>query len=240
MFKGFKNKGDKYESLIRYVYEQLSWASDRDIEVLRNQRIKGKSKQEHQIDVYYEFEQNGVTHKVIIECKNHKRRIDKGMIQSFKGVLDDIGNATGIFASANGFQKGAKKYAQYYDIELIEGNELPMLGKVLATKVGFMLPDENVVGQPFWTLMEVQNGSITGTYQCVGKNVIGLFMSKKTALEVANKSSDIVVRGINQKHLKMLLGFVKLHKMKVAVVMLDSKLAMKMSVEEISNYFVLE
>ncbi len=55
---------------------------------------KGKNDTEWIIQIrFYEFQQNGVIHKVIIECKNHQRKIEKGMIQSFKGVLDDVGNA---------------------------------------------------------------------------------------------------------------------------------------------------
>lgn len=180
MFDYFKSKGDMYESLISYVYQQLSWASDRDIEVLSNQKIKGKSGQEHQIDVYYEFQQNGVIHKVIIECKNHEKKVEKGMIQSFKAVLDDIGNATGIFASFNGFQSGAREFAKYYDIELVEGHEMPMLAKVLSKRIAVLLPGDKVIGQPFWTLMEIQNNSITGTYSCIKENTIGLLYHKSS------------------------------------------------------------
>lgn len=239
MFKQFKNKADRFESLIQYVYQQLSWSSDREIEVLRNQKIIGKSGQEHQIDVYYEFQQNGVIHKVIIECKNHQRKIEKGMIQSFKGVLDDVGNATGIFASTNGFQSGAIEYAKYYDIELVTGREMPMLAKLAAMKIAIMLPDEKVIGQPFWTIMECMDGKVTGTYACVRKKTIALFMSKKVAIEMSRKFDNTVVRGVNQKHLKIILGFAKQQNIKLAVFMLDYEKGLQFPVEVIEDFFIV-
>lgn len=238
MFKGFRNKGDKYESLIQYVYQQLSWANDREIEVKRNQKLKGKSGNEHQIDVYYEFEQNGIKHKVIIECKNHKRKVDKGMVQSFKSVLDDIGNATGVFASYKGFQSGAERFAQYHDIELVSGSELPMLAKTISKSLEVLLPDKNVVGQPFWTIMEEIDGRNTGTYLTITENTIGLFISKKNAVEVSNYTGG-VVRGVSQKHLRMILKYVKLDRMKVGVNLINPTEFIGMPLSDIEKHFMV-
>lgn len=160
------------------------------------------------------------------------------MIQSFKGVLDDVGNATGIFASTNGFQSGAIEYARYYDIELVTGREVPMLAKLSAMKIAVLLPDEKVIGQPFWTLMEDIDGVITGTYMCVQKNTIVLFISKKIAIEMAEKFNNVVVRGVSQKHLKIILELAKRQNIKLLVFMFDSEKGLQFPIEVIEDFFI--
>lgn len=72
------------------------------------------------------------------------------------------------------------------------------------------MPDDKVCGEPFWTLMEVQeDGEITGTYFSAfnGKN-IPMLISKKTAEEMRRKLPDKdrwAVRGVSQKQLKALI-----------------------------------
>lgn len=233
----FKNTGKQYEELIKYVYEQLSYFSGKDIEVQRNVKLKGKSGVLHQIDVYYEFEMNAIIHRVVIECKDHKQKVEKGMIQSFKAVIDDLGNCTGIFASRNGFQSGAVEYAKHYDIELITGGEFPLLGKVVAKKLEVILPKENVIGQPFWTIMQQENGKITGTYMCVSNKTIGLFISKKCAEKAAQKIGG-VVRGICQEHLKVILGYARMSQISL-VVMLEADKGILAQPNEIEEKFII-
>lgn len=233
-----KNTGKQYEELVEYVYKQLSDFSGKKITVERNIKIKGKSGAFHQIDVYYQFEMNGITHKVVIECKDHKQRVEKGMVQSFKGVIDDIGNCSGIFASRNGFQSGAIEYAKYYDIELITGGEVPLLSKVITKKVEVVLPDESVIGQPFWTLMVEHNGKITGTYIYVSNETIGLFISKKCAEEVAQKTGG-VVRGVCQRHLKVIIGYAKSFDVNISIILFDTSNGLLVEPKVIEDYFII-
>ncbi|WP_373598708.1 restriction endonuclease [Paraclostridium bifermentans] len=233
-----KNTGKQYEELVRYVYEQLSNFSGKNIKVERNVKIVGKSGTTHQIDVYYQFEMNGITHRVIIECKDHNKRVEKSMIQSFKGVIDDIGNCTGIFASRNGFQSGAKEYAKYYDIELISGGETPLLAKVLDKKIGILLPDKNIIGQPFWTIMKSENNDITGSYILIAENTIGLFISKKCAEEIAKKTGG-TVRGVCQKHLRAILTYTNLSGLKICMFLLDSQKGLVIESRAIEEYFIV-
>lgn len=233
-----KNTGKQYEELLRYVYEQLSYFSGKDIKVKRNMKLKGKSGVTHHIDVYYQFEMNGVRHKVVIECKDHKKKVEKGMIQSFKSILDDLGNSIGIFASRNGFQSGAIEFAKHYDIELITGGELPLLSKVIAKKVETVLPDERVVGQPFWTIMEEVKGKVTGSYICISDKTIGLFISKKCAEEFAKKTGG-VVRGVCQKHLRIILGYSRMGHIKLCMLILDPNQGMLLESDAIEDYFIV-
>lgn len=116
------NKGIEYEKLTQEIYQDLLKKEGLTTEVKHNIKIQGKSTN-HQIDIYWEYTIAGVNHKVAIECKNYNKKISKGIISSFHGVLTDIGNTNGIIVTKVGFQKGAKEFAEFYGINLIELRE---------------------------------------------------------------------------------------------------------------------
>jgi hypothetical protein len=116
------NNGIEFEKLTQEIYQDLLKKDGLTTEVKHNVKIQGKSTT-HQIDIYWEYTIAGIKHKVAIECKNYNKRISKGIISSFHGVLVDIGNTNGILVTKVGFQKGAKEYADFYGINLIELRE---------------------------------------------------------------------------------------------------------------------
>lgn len=67
------------ESYTQYVYSTLLNPRDNGVEVSRNVILKGL-KGEYQIDVFYQFVNAGVMHRVAIECKYHKRPLDRDAI----------------------------------------------------------------------------------------------------------------------------------------------------------------
>ena len=95
-----------------------------NINVLHNVKIIGRSGASHQIDVYWEFKLAGVTYKTCIECKHYNSSVKKSHIAAFSAVLEDIGNATGIFATTEGYQEGALLFAQAKGIRLLLVNPL--------------------------------------------------------------------------------------------------------------------
>lgn len=111
----------EFELFTRHVYQKLV---NNDVLkptlVQHNVKLKGKSACEHQIDVYWEYEIAGCLHRVAIECKNYNSPVEIGNVRDFKGVLDDLNNVNGIMVSAQGYQSGAKKYAEQYGILLKE------------------------------------------------------------------------------------------------------------------------
>ena len=115
------NPNKEYEKLTQEIYQELV---NNDVlkptKVLHNVKIKGKSGQEHQIDVYWEYEIAGSKHKVAIECKNYDKTVAIGKVRDFNGVLSDLNNVAGIMVTKVGYQKGAKKYAKEYGIVLKE------------------------------------------------------------------------------------------------------------------------
>lgn len=116
-----ENQNTEYELFAKEIYETLHKAEGiNTINVQHNIKLMGSSGCEHQIDVYWEFEMVGITHRVAIECKNYTSNVSIGKIRDFHGVLSDVGGIQGIFVTKKGFQKGAKKYAENYGIKLME------------------------------------------------------------------------------------------------------------------------
>lgn len=127
--------GTKYELLAQQVYQILldcEWPG-KNICVQHDIKLTGRSGQEHQVDVYWEYEHQGIRHKVAIECKDYNKPISIGRVRDFLGLLLDLQDVSGIIVSANGFQKGAKEFAKYYKINLEElsvSNEIPVIAEI--------------------------------------------------------------------------------------------------------------
>ncbi len=115
------NQNTEFEQFTQRIYQKLV-NNDylKPIKVLRNVKLQGESGCKHQIDVYWEYENNGRTHRKAIECKNYNTAIQIGKVRDFFGVLYDLGNIQGIMVTTKGFQVGAKKYAKHYGISLKE------------------------------------------------------------------------------------------------------------------------
>lgn len=114
-------KSVEYEKYVKDVYEAiLKDEGNGKIKVEHNIKLIGKSGQEHQIDVYWEYKIGRETGRIIIECKDYSSVISIGKVRDFYGVIQDVGNVKGIMASKVGYQKGAKKFADFHDIILKE------------------------------------------------------------------------------------------------------------------------
>ena len=115
------NASTEYELFTLEVYRQLSaYHHTCFTKVQHNIKLKGRSCCEHQIDVYWEYKRDGIEHRVAIECKNYNKRVSKDKVSAFYGILSDLDNVEGIMVSKQGFQKGAKQYAEHYGISLKE------------------------------------------------------------------------------------------------------------------------
>jgi restriction system protein len=74
---------------------------------------------EYQIDIYAEFDLLGVTFKVLVECKRHKSKIKREVVQILSEKLHSSGANKGLIFSTSGFQTGAIKFATAHGIALI-------------------------------------------------------------------------------------------------------------------------
>lgn len=112
-------KAIEYELLTRSIYESvLSQEGVQNVDVKHNVDVVGRSGVEHQIDVLWDFEQAGITHRVLIECKNYSSNLSLEKARNFFGVLHDIGNARGLLVTRTGYQSGVVKFCNYYGIGL--------------------------------------------------------------------------------------------------------------------------
>ena len=117
----YMNPNIEYEKFTQEIYQELVNADVlKTTDVQHNVKLKGRSGQEHQIDVYWEYEIAGTKHKVAIECKNYNKTVAVGKVRDFYGVLCDLNNVAGIMVTKVGYQKGAKEYASEYGISLKE------------------------------------------------------------------------------------------------------------------------
>ena len=111
----------EYELFTQEVYELLSTYKGFESSSVRHDvKLKGKSGQEHQVDVYLEYKKDGEVHRVAIECKNYSYGVSIGKVRDFYGVISDLDNVKGIMVTTVGYQKGAKQFADYYGISLKE------------------------------------------------------------------------------------------------------------------------
>ena len=115
------NQNTEYERFTQEIYQSLLNAQGiNTIDVKHNIKLTGKSGQQHQIDVYWEYKINGFLYKVVIECKNYNRSVSVDRVNAFYGVLSDLVDVQGIMITKTGYQSGAKKIADYYGINLKE------------------------------------------------------------------------------------------------------------------------
>lgn len=131
------NPNTEYELFTQSIYQHLV-NSDvvKATKVEHDVKLKGRSGQEHQIDVYWEYKIAGNKHRVAIECKNYKTKVSLGKVRDFKGVLDDLNGVNGIMVTKEGFQKGAKEYAKEYGISLKELRP-PRVGETVIGSIEF-------------------------------------------------------------------------------------------------------
>lgn len=214
------NTGDLFESYVRYVYQTLLGIQGKNISVSRRATVYDTRGNSYNIDVFYEFDVAGVHHRVAIECKDHSRPVGRDDAIAFVGKIRDLPSAIGVFISRSGFQSGAKKYLQDHGVLHYSGDDLPHFGRVLASRIALAaLPGESAVGQPFWTLMENDDGQVTGNWCLIPdpsslepsaeQGLFPLFYSRPHA-ELAHRlyctnSPKVCVRGIEQPTLRFII-----------------------------------
>ncbi len=216
-----KEKGTKFEDFVAYVYQSLLTINNCSSIVSKHVCINGLNGPSGEIDVYYEFEHLNLTYRVAIECKDWKNPIPAEEVRVFSTKIDNLNNVAGVMISTSGYQAGAIDFAKRHGIILMEEKDLPAFNIILADKIKVtFLPDEKTIGQPFWTLMEIRNGEVTGTYiDFGGDGGIPLLVSKKTAEEVLNRLPDKeywCVRGLSQQNLRALIELAERFKWKVS------------------------
>lgn len=216
--------GKSLESYVQFVYQKLLEFMDEGTLVSTNVSIQGKTGARHEFDVYYEFDHLNIKHRIAIECKDWNTPIPISEIRDFSSKLDDLNNISGTMIAKSGYQSGAKRFAEGKGISLMEEKDLPTFTDIVSgvLKKAF-LPDRYVKGAPFWTLMEIQNGKITGTYYALSnekKPIVPFFYSPVVAEKLREKLPDkhcFEVRGISQYQLKGFIAQMELFGVEAAI-----------------------
>lgn len=117
----------------------------------------------HQIDVWWEFEWEGVRRRLAFQCKHQKRPVKKGDALTFVGVLKDLSRreTSGIMVSRVGFTKGALEVLRHYEVgalELRRPSEKDWTGRVQDIRVQFSFQFPRLKEVEFGLVNEADSG----------------------------------------------------------------------------------
>ena len=135
----------------------------RRFRVLKDVKIKGKYS-EHEIDIFFQFVQMNNIEKSIVKVIENKIVTSKDVWEFYTVVNDLRYFAKGIIYYKGTVSHEVKLDAERAGIELIYFDLKKEIAEYVAIKLKKMLPDENVIGDPFWTIMETKEGHNTGNY----------------------------------------------------------------------------
>lgn len=263
MYKWEEN-GQELEDYIVSVFKaSLNNENLKDFIIEKNHLEIGQGGFEYKFDVFYEVKLAKVPLKAAIECKYYNKRITKEMVKHFKEDLNECNNITGFILATKSYNVEAKKYADFHGIQLITDDQLPNVPGMLLLHTECSVPDENVHGDPFWTIMKVtKDGKNTGSYYSLNGNEFNmleiviheryrsilLFISKKSAERVleADGAKDCAIFGVSRQHLRaicLMSQFFKCELLISSVLSLDSygnSILFKHSYDEILAEYDLE
>ena len=161
--------------------------------IVENVTISGKLK-EHTVDIYFEFIQMNNLERTVIKVIEGTKVTENDMWE-FANVLKDLHFfAKGIIYYDDIVSSGAKKVAELTNIDLKKFDLLDEVRKSALSALKVMLPDEEIIGDPFWVIMETEQDSDknTGNYEMVNDSIL-LFLSKKQAVSCKIKLQKAVI-----------------------------------------------
>ena len=114
----------EYEELTKSLVDLVSDRSPVHTTSLeRNVVLQGKATT-NQIDVVWEFEAGDRVHRILLECRNYKRKLTQGAVHAFRSVVDDLNDeqvpCIGVMVTRTGYQPGAKAVAETYGVIILE------------------------------------------------------------------------------------------------------------------------
>jgi len=178
-----------HEIVSRDIFEALlKQDAVQNLEVRRQVTIIGKSTAVIAIDVYWKFTVGPEEYFTVVEVKRKKRKVTQGEMFAFKAILDDIpGRPKGVFVSQRGYQTGALRVAEHYNIKLYELSEVTNRNPISLTNISvaeFKIRPEILSWE--WTLYYTlfENGGITLDAKWAQENNI-------TALPVKFELTDV-------------------------------------------------
>jgi hypothetical protein len=119
-----KNTGKDYERFVASIYEAIINAEKildvQNIKIELNKKITDNFGIHREFDIYWKFKMFDIDYETIIECKDYKNKVSIDKIDGIIGKIKDMPTKLiAIFATTQGYQKGAKEKAQKNGIELL-------------------------------------------------------------------------------------------------------------------------
>lgn len=210
-------KGASFEDYIHYVYSTLLNLKGEKIQVSKRTTFKVTPDETYEIDIFYEFTNVGVKHRVAIECKDWSSPVDQGRVLEFHQKIKNIGeDIVGVFVSRSGYQSGALTVAKRHGILTLAAEEIPSIFDILAQHITTsFIPEDHCIGEPFWYIGELEKPDAppTGSYYAFPPDApldLPLFISKKHATAFHESLPDkqfFKVYGMAQHKLRGLLAW---------------------------------
>jgi len=200
-----KKRGLK-SNVVSMYRSRLGKAEVYSPKIVKDLTITGKLK-DHIVDIYFEFIQMNNLERTIIKTIEG-REVTETDVWEFANVLKDLHFfAKGIVYYDDKVSSGAERIAELAHIDMIKFNFTNEIRKDVCNSIKIMLPDEVIIGDPFWIIMETSQdlNANTGNYKMIDNNIL-LFLSKKQADKHCCKTKNEKVFGISQQHLKILIG----------------------------------
>ena len=202
-----KNKGMELIDLVFSLYDyRINRENLINSKLFKNIRVKGKNI-EHKIDIYIEFVQMNNLEKTIIKIIDNKI-VKAEDVWQFDNLLKDLGYfPKGVLYYNDKIDEEALNIANDKHIQTIYFDIMEETKTNVLKSISEVLPDENVIGDPFWTLMQIDERTKNniGNYIITG-NSLPLFTSKKLADAYCKQQSGYAVFGISQRHLVFLIS----------------------------------
>ncbi len=133
-----QNNGKEFEKYINFIYSKL----DSESKIQINDRIDGQdSKTKREIDL--SIRRNIGAHEVliIVQARDHNKRLDVNDIGEFLSVIKDVRANKGVIISAKGFSQSAIEFAKTHSIDTLTAHDFNNPKWTLDAKMPVILTD---------------------------------------------------------------------------------------------------
>ena len=202
-----KNQGMELIDLVFSLYDyRINRENLINPKLFKNIIVQGKNI-EHKIDIYIEFVQMNNLERTVIKTIDNKIVKDEDVWQ-FDNLLKDLGYfPKGVLYYNDKIDEKALNIANDKHIQVIYFDIMEETRTNVLQSISKVLPDENVIGDPFWTLMQIDERTKNniGNYFIIG-NSLPLLTSIKLADVCCKQQKGYAVFGISQRHLVFLIS----------------------------------
>ncbi len=204
------------KEFLQQVYAALQKIQQPQTLLAKNTYVRGMSGKNHEFPLYAEMAVGELRLPVAFHCREDQQPLSGRDLADFAGQVADVPGLAGVVVARNGYEDDMATFAQQFNLMLVDQSDLAQLQAVLSYMLQQKaIPADQLAGQPFWALMEVQEERLNGNYVWIpgpgeGTRCIPLFFSRLSAQRFgAGFGTDqVAVRGIAQSQLRILLDFV--------------------------------